>query len=186
MKGLLCLSCYQQGMIPKQGDSRFTPWSDSHKPTGVTIPRAVQLLDMYTLHINRQTIIVTKGCFIVLHALYCEDFAGSQGLIFNASKMQFICFGPQPSTSCSANIRFFDATLPFCDVVHLGHLLCHDLSDSQQYPEQCAGSYQEGINNVYQQITCSCSFGAICIIILFTIAAEPSCLYHCPLITTRL
>ena len=56
---------------------------------------------------------------------YCEDFAGFRGLIFNASKMQLISFGPQPSTPCSANIRFFDATLPFCDVVvHLGHLLC--------------------------------------------------------------
>ena len=62
---------------------------------------------------------------------YCEDFAGFRGLIFNASKTQLISFGPQPSTPCSANIRFFDATLPFCDVVvHLGHLLCHDLSDS--------------------------------------------------------
>ena len=56
---------------------------------------------------------------------------GSRGLIFNASKTHLICLGPQPSTSCSANICFFDAALPFCDVVvHLGHLLCHDLSDS--------------------------------------------------------
>jgi len=55
----------------------------------------------------------------VLHMMlhYCEDFAGSRGLIFNASKMQLIRFGPQPSTFCSANIRFFDAALPFCDVL---------------------------------------------------------------------
>ena len=60
---------------------------------------------------------------MMLH--YCEDFASSRGLNFNASKRQLIHFGPQPSTSCSANIRFFDAALPFCDVVvHLGHLLC--------------------------------------------------------------
>jgi len=62
---------------------------------------------------------------------YCEEFAGSWGLIFNASKTQLICFGSQPSTSCFVNIRFFDAIFPFRDVaVHLDHLLCHDLSDS--------------------------------------------------------
>jgi len=48
---------------------------------------------------------------MMLHC--CEDFAGSRGLIFNASKTQLFRFGPQPSTSCSANIRFFDAALLF-------------------------------------------------------------------------
>ena len=46
---------------------------------------------------------------MMLHC--CEDFAGTRGLIFSASKTQLICFGSQPSTSCSANIHFFDATL---------------------------------------------------------------------------
>ena len=64
---------------------------------------------------------------VMLH--HCESFAVSRGLTFNAAKTQLICFGTQPSHSCSAIIRFSNGLLPFCDVFHLGLHLRYDLSD---------------------------------------------------------
>ena len=51
---------------------------------------------------------------LMLH--HCENFAVSRGLTFNAATPQLICFGFQPSHSCSAIIRFSDVLLPFCDI----------------------------------------------------------------------
>ena len=59
---------------------------------------------------------------------YCEEFVGSWGLIFNASKTHLICFGSQSSTSCSANIHFYTPFSWCCGASWSS--LRHDLSDS--------------------------------------------------------
>ena len=48
-----------------QGDSRFTPWSDSHShnPIGVTYPRGMQLPYMYMLHIKEVDNYSDQGMF---------------------------------------------------------------------------------------------------------------------------
>ena len=62
---------------------------------------------------------------------HCEEFPIYRGLSFNASKTQLIRFGTQPSHLCSAIISFFGISLPFTDtVVHLGHILSFDNSDT--------------------------------------------------------
>ncbi len=61
----------------------------------------------------------------------CEDFALSWGLTFNASKTQLIRFGSLSPRSCTTTIKFSGTTLQFVeDVIHLGHYLSFDLSDS--------------------------------------------------------
>ena len=66
---------------------------------------------------------------IMLH--FWENFASMHGLTFNASKTQLINFGTQQFHTCSALIYFYDNQLSFLDaVVHLGHNLSFDLSDT--------------------------------------------------------
>jgi len=66
---------------------------------------------------------------IMLH--FCENFANMHSLTFNASKTQLIRFGTQQSHTCSALIYFYGNQLSFLDaVVHLGHHLSFDLSDT--------------------------------------------------------
>ncbi len=61
----------------------------------------------------------------------CEEFAVRHGLSFNPSKTQLIRFGKQPSSSCSAVVYLCGSQLSFVNtVVHLGHLLEYNLSDS--------------------------------------------------------
>ena len=62
----------------------------------------------------------------------CETFATSYGLKFNASKTQLIRFGLSKSSLCSAKAIFGGQALHFVDsVVHLGHILQHDLDDTE-------------------------------------------------------
>ena len=61
----------------------------------------------------------------------CEDFAIFHGLKFNPAKTQLICFGNKTSTCCHNVFSFCGTRLPLLDVVtHLGHVLRHDLDDS--------------------------------------------------------
>ena len=53
---------------------------------------------------------------------------------FNASKIQHIRFGTQPSHLCLAIISFSGVSLPFTDtVVQLGHILSFVKSDTADY-----------------------------------------------------
>ena len=61
----------------------------------------------------------------------CELFAARYGLRFNASKTQLIRFARTKSSLCSDSFIFCGTPLPFQDsVVHLGHVLSYDLSDT--------------------------------------------------------
>ena len=63
---------------------------------------------------------------------FCEKFASMHGLTFYASKTQLIHFGTQQSHTCSVLIYFSDNQLSFLDaVLHLGHHLSFDLSDTR-------------------------------------------------------
>ena len=62
----------------------------------------------------------------------CEDFAAERGLRFNPSKTQLIRFPRSPSSCCSIQFFFCGQLLQFSDtVMHLGHQLLYNLSDSQ-------------------------------------------------------
>ncbi len=66
---------------------------------------------------------------LMLH--HCECFASAHGLRFNASKTQLICFGRVRSSAYSDDFVLCGSKLSFSDsVVHLGHTLSYDLSDS--------------------------------------------------------
>ena len=61
----------------------------------------------------------------------CESFALERGLCFNASKTQLIRFSFSLSSACAARFHLCGYELPFLDsVVHLGHLLSHNLCDT--------------------------------------------------------
>ena len=60
----------------------------------------------------------------------CESFVISHGLVFNADKIQLICFGTQSSVKQLLIILFNNTKLPYCDsVVHLGHILTFNQDD---------------------------------------------------------
>ena len=60
---------------------------------------------------------------------HCEEYAGSHGICFNASKTQLICFR-RTSHPDSSRFWFCGQLLPLVDsVLHLGNTLQHDLSD---------------------------------------------------------
>ena len=55
----------------------------------------------------------------------------SYGLKFNASKTQLVRFGRMPVLGCSHKFIFCGSVLPVvASAVHLGHILCADLDDS--------------------------------------------------------
>lgn len=59
----------------------------------------------------------------------CSDFASETGLSFNAEKTQLICFCRCTSVPIDI-IEFCNRELSFPEtVIHLGHILCGDLSD---------------------------------------------------------
>ena len=60
---------------------------------------------------------------------FCEEYAESHGIRFNASKTQLICFR-RTSHPDSSRFWFCGQLLPLVDsVLHLGNTLQHDLSD---------------------------------------------------------
>ena len=62
----------------------------------------------------------------------CSDFASEKNLIFNAGKTQLICFRSHKSVVVDERFEFCGQELTFTDaVVHLGHTLFCDLSDSE-------------------------------------------------------
>jgi len=62
----------------------------------------------------------------------CSDFASEKNLTFNAGKTQLICFCSHKSVVVDEKFEFCGQELTFTDiVVHLGHTLSCDLSDSE-------------------------------------------------------
>ena len=78
------------------------------------------------------TLLAPSPAALRLMLKFCEDFASSHGLKFNASKTQLIRFGNKKSSSCSDVFSFCGAPLPLLDsVTHLGHVLRFDLDDGE-------------------------------------------------------
>ena len=62
----------------------------------------------------------------------CSDFTSEKNMIFNAGKTQLICFCSHKSVVVDEQFEFCGQELNFTDtVVHLGHTLFCDLSDSE-------------------------------------------------------
>ena len=61
----------------------------------------------------------------------CERFAADHNLIFNAAKIQLICFSSNPKLKCLGKFSFMGHRLEFSDTaLHLGHVLHCTLDDS--------------------------------------------------------
>ena len=68
----------------------------------------------------------------------CECFADAHGLVFNLSKTQFIQFYRQSHLKTNSSILFCGQRLPIMkEVVHLGHILTHDLCDDCDIQFKC-------------------------------------------------
>ena len=77
------------------------------------------------------TLLAPSPAALRLMLRVCEDFAISHGLKFNRAKTQLIRFCSKTSTGCHDVFSFCGTRLPLLDVVtHLGHVLRHDLDDS--------------------------------------------------------
>ena len=62
----------------------------------------------------------------------CKGFALSNGLSFNPSKTQLICFSPFKSRLCDSSFVFCNQSLPLLScVAHLGIKLTHNLFDDE-------------------------------------------------------
>ncbi len=65
---------------------------------------------------------------------HCEVYALNHGLRFNAAKTQLMCFGRAKSSQRTDHFVLCGTRLPFVDsVVHIGHTLRYDLSDSDDF-----------------------------------------------------
>lgn len=68
----------------------------------------------------------------------CELFAASHGIQFNPSKTKFIQFFHHSSLKISSDLLFCGQMLPVVsEVVHLGHILTHNLSDDKDIHSKC-------------------------------------------------
>ena len=82
-------------------------------------------------YVDDLTLLAPSPAALRLMLRVCEDFVISHGLKFNLAKTQLIRFGSKTSTGCHDVFSFCGTRLPLLDVVtHLGHVLRHDLDDS--------------------------------------------------------
>ena len=82
-------------------------------------------------YVGDLTLLAPSPAALCLMLRVCEDFAIFHCLKFNPAKARLIRFGSKTSTGCHDVFSFCGTRFPLLDVVtHLGHVLRHDLDDS--------------------------------------------------------